>query len=154
MSDKNNIYSITGVIFAKPVRYAPDKKGKNGGQPYEFPSIILEVKRQHREKEFVELPELELGKGVSLDGFDVGDRVEISFSLSGREVSWMGGDGEKKTMHKTTAKALYIKHLDVQYNDTRDVGAVYKPRVVSEDTTFVPPNPLDDDNEDFKDLPF
>ena len=139
MTEQNNLYKITGVIYAKPVRTAPDKKGKNGGVPYEFPSIILEVKRAYREKEYTTLPEFELGRGVNTEDFAVSDKVEVTFAMEGKKI----GD-----WHKTTAKAIYIRHTEVNYNDSKDVDRQDKPR----EAVFVPPAP--DEPDDMSDLPF
>jgi len=145
---KNNLYKIRGVINALPVRTAEDKKGKNGGKPYEFPSVILEVKRQYKDKEYIELPEFELGYGVSLADYATGDLVEITFSLSGKKIS--------ATWHKTVAKAIYIRHADIESAGTRTVGGdtweERRQKEKAEKDLFVPPNPYDD--EDDSDLPF
>lgn len=136
----NNIHKLEGVIYAKPVRTAPDKKGKNGGVPYEFPSIILEVKRKSQDKEYITLPEFEMGRGVNIQDFAVGEKVEIIFAMEGKKI------GE---WHKTSAKAIYIRHTDIQYDDSRDVDH----QEVKRDATFIPPDPtLPIEPED--DLPF
>jgi hypothetical protein len=137
----NNLYKIEGVIYSKPVRTAPDKKGKNGGVPYEFPSIILEVKREYREKTYTTLPEFELGRGVNTEDFSVGDKVEITFALEGKKIS--------DTFHKTTPKAIYLRHTEVDYNDSKDVDRQETKR----ETVFVPPAP-DSESEEESDLPF
>jgi hypothetical protein len=136
---QNNIHKIEGIIYSRPVRTVPDKKGKNGGVPYEFPSIILEVKRNSKGIEYITLPEFEMGRGVNIQDFAVGDKVEITFALEGKKI----GD-----WHKTTAKAIYIRHTDIQGDDSRDVGR----QETSRDTTFVPPAP--DTEDDSSDLPF
>jgi hypothetical protein len=118
--EKNNVHTIKGVIFEKPVREVPDKKNKNNGEPYKFPSIILELVTKHKEKEYRTLPEFELGnRGLNLDDFAVGDKVEITFAMEGKAVS--------PTWHKTTAKCLYIRHTDIQYDDSADTSSD-KPR--------------------------
>jgi hypothetical protein len=154
MKDKNNYYDISGVIYAKPMRLVPDKKNKNNGQPWEFPSIILEVKREYDGREFIELPEFDLGKGVSTEDFSVRDNVTITFSLSGREIEYKDRQGEKAKMHKTTAKALYIKHSDIQSNDTRAIGTSFVP---AHKDDSIPPLPYSEGaskEEDESDLPF
>jgi hypothetical protein len=143
MAERNNLYSIKGVIYAKPVRTAEGRKGtKTEGQTFTFPSIILEVKRSYNDKEYIELPEFELGKGLNLEDFAVGDRVEITFALGGKKIS--------DTFHKTVAKALYIKHTDIERDDTRAVGAEFVPP--KRESVFVPPNPMDEEEDD--QLPF
>ena len=153
MKDKNNLYDISGVIYAKPLRLVADKKNKNNGEPYRFESIILEVKREYEGREFVELPEFDLGRGVTSEGFDVRDNITITFSLSGREIKYKNREGEDAVMHKTTPKALYIKHSDIKTNDTTAVGAVYKPK----DDLVPPPLPYSEGAERddvMNDLPF
>jgi hypothetical protein len=145
---KNNLYKMQGVIYAMPVRTAEDKKGKNGGKPWEFPSVILEVKRTYKDKEFVELPEFDLGYGVSLTEYAIGDLVEITFSLSGKKIgNW----------HKTTAKAIYIRHADISSGGVRSVGGdtweERRQKEKAEKDIFTPPNPYEDDDEPC-DLPF
>jgi len=135
---KNNIFTVEGTIYAKPTRVV---KSKKDDKEYEFKSIILEIKREFKGKTYIELPEFQLGIGVIDSGFDIGDYVEIVFSLAGKRI------GE---WHKTEVKALYIKHPSIDGNDTRDVGGeVFKPK---KDEVFVPPNPADDDDDN--DLPF
>jgi hypothetical protein len=139
MAERNNIYPITGTIYGKPIRLV---KSKKDDKEYEFKSIILEVKKSHGGKTYTTLPEFHLGYGVSDDGFEVGDNVEITFCLEGKRIS--------ETWHKSDAKALYIKHTDIEGNDTRDVGGEvgYKKK----EDVFVPPNPLDEGEDDG--LPF
>ena len=137
----NNIYTITGVVYEKPVRVVTSKKD---GKEYEFKSIILEVKRVYKDRSFSELPEFQLGRGVDDEPFAIGDNVEITFSLSGKRVN--------KDWHKSEIKALYIKHTDRDYNDTKEVG--FDPASVrkKEEEVFTPPNPYETDEE--SDLPF
>lgn len=111
MATKNpNFFKVEGTIYAKPSRKITSKKD---GKEYEFKSIILELKREHKGKTFIDLPEFHLGFGVEDSGFDVGDFVQISFSLAGKEIN--------PTFHKTELKALYISHPALS-NDTRDIG--------------------------------
>ena len=135
----NNIFQIQGVIYSKPSRLV---KSKKDDKEYEFKSIILEVKREYKDKTYTELPEFQLGFGVSDEGFEVRDNVQISFSLSGKLI----GD-----WHKTQVKALYIKHTDIQGNDTRELGFDPKKKVKAEEV-FVSPDPAEDFESD--NLPF
>jgi len=140
-SNNTNIFKIEGTIYGKPSRIV---KSKKDGKEYEFKSIILEFKREHKGKTYIELPEFNLGFGVTDDGFDVGDYVQVTFSLSGKEIS--------PTFHKTELKALYIKHPDLDsVNDTRDVGGEYLPKKASKIPDAPPPIFEDDDDND---LPF
>ena len=147
MKQENNKYAITGVIYEKPVRRVQGKKDTT--QFYEFPSVILEVSRQYKDKTYTELPEFELGRGVSLDQFEIGDKVEIVFALAGKRLT--------DTFHKTTAKAIYIRHTDIERDDTKTVGGETiteaRKRERAEKEVFIPPSPLKDDDED-DNLPF
>jgi len=137
----SNLPKATGVIYAKPVRTADGKKGtKNEGKTFEFPSIILEIKEEYGGKTFTDLPEFELGRGLNLEQFEVGDHVEITYKPCGRKISdhW----------HKTYLRALYIRHTDINGNDGLDVSLPAK-----EKDTFEAVNPYDNDG-DTDDLPF
>jgi len=140
--EKNNLYKINGTIYAKNVRTAQGKKDPT--VTYEFLSIILEVKRQYKDKTYTELPEFELGNGVSIDDFSVGDNVEITFSLAGKKIT--------DTWHKTTAKALYIKHADT--NTLREVGGQTPSEMNKKEEVFVAPLPYSNGNDEDNDLPF
>ena len=136
-----NFFKIEGTIYSKPSRVVTSKKD---GKEYEFKSIILELKREHKGKTHIELPEFHLGYGVSDSGFEVGDYVQISFSLSGKEIS--------ASFHKTELKALYISHPAIDsHDDTRDVsGDPFRPPKANK--ADEPTIPLMDESDD--DLPF
>ena len=144
--DSNNFYKITGVIYAKPTKTVQGVKDPS--KSYDFSSIILEVKRDYKEKTYTELPEFELGKGVSLVDFEIGDKVEISFALAGKKVT--------ETFHKTTAKAIYIKHADIQTNDLREIGGKSPQEIRREEKAekelFT--GDTGDDKDELSDLPF
>jgi len=161
----DNIFKTSGIIYEKPVRIAfgkkkcekcngtgkitnnenketcPICKGKkkidDPTKEYKFPSIILEMKKTYKDKEYTDLPEFELGRGVNIDDFKVGDSIDITFALSGKKIS--------DTFHKTALKALYIKHSDLNYGV--DVDTPQEQR----ENTFTPPNPYDKEDDD---LPF
>ena len=156
MNKTNNIYAIEGVLYGKNVRKANGKKGtKNEGTVYEFPSIILEVKRTYKGTEYVELPEFELGKGVNIEDFAIKDNIEITFSTCGKDISFSGDDGAKKTLHKTFLRALYIKHTDIQGDDTRDVGGKTPREENKKEDAFTSSLPYSDASDDESDgLPF
>lgn len=141
MANKNtNYFSIEGTIYSKPSRVVTSKKD---GKEYEFKSIILELKREHKGKTYTELPEFHLGYNVSDSGFEVGDYVQVNFSLSGKEIS--------ASFHKTELKALYIRHPDINtHDDTMDVGGepFRPPKKIEE-----PAIPMMDEPDD-DDLPF
>jgi hypothetical protein len=138
---QNNIFTVQGIIYAKNSRLV---KSKKDDKEYEFKSIILELKREHQGKTYIDLPEFQLGFGVADDGFDEGDFVQLTFSLAGKKVS--------NTWHKTDLKALYIKHPDLVGNDTRDVAGTPLAKQTKKDEVFVAPDPADE--EDLSDLPF
>lgn len=143
MAEKNqNIFKVEGTIFAKPSRTVTSKKDD---KEYEFKSIILELKREHKGKSYIDMPEFQLGAGVIDSGFDVGDYVQLTFSLVGKKIS--------DTWHKTELKALYIKHPDLDGgNDTRDLSgnAIYPKKQTD---VFVAPNIYDNEPDD-ENLPF
>jgi hypothetical protein len=147
VKEKNNIYQIEGVLYGKPVRIVIGKKGVNKDKTFEFHSVILEVRRQYKDKTYSELPEFDLGKGVSLDNFEIGDRVIITFALAGKRIS--------ADFHKTQVKALYIKHADVE--DTTEIGGKTPSEYAKKEEVFVVPNPYngkDDEDLDSINLPF
>lgn len=149
--EKNNLYKIEGVIYAKPIR-----KIEKDGKEYTFTSIILEVKRTYNKKNssgieephtITTLPEFHFGYGVSDDGFNVKDHVNITFSLQGKKVnaSW----------HKTEATILYINHADIQTKEGATQGEIKARDVKTPDNVFVGANPLtDDEGMEEEDLPF
>jgi len=142
MAEKNqNIFKVEGTVFSKPSRTVTSKKD---GKEYEFKSIILELKREHKGKTYIDMPEFHLGVGVLDSGFEVGDYVQLTFSLTGKKIS--------DTWYKTELKALYIKHPDLDgSNDTRDLSgnAVYPKKQTD---VFAAPNIYDNEPDD--DLPF
>jgi hypothetical protein len=142
MAERNNLYDITGVIYEKPVKKVLAKKGPNAGKEVEIPSIVLEVRGNGNGKDYVELVEFSIGnRSLDLEDFYIKDPVKITFALAGIK----GTSG-----YFTKAKAIYIKHTDVNYNDTTDLRAE-KPGKKKDDV-FVPPNPNDDPDDDG--LPF
>lgn len=139
--NNGNIFKIEGVIYEKPVRKITSKKDD---REYEFKSLILEVRREYKDTIYTDLPEFQLARNVDDSNFAVGDQVEVSFSLSGKKL---------KTFHKTEIKALYLKHTDRQYNDTKAVG--FDPKTVNKkEEVFIAPDPYEKDNELDDDLPF
>jgi hypothetical protein len=141
MEKQNNIFTVRGIIYAKNSRLVKSKKDE---KEYEFKSIILELKREHQGKTYVDLPEFQLGFGVTDDGFEQGDFVQLTFSLTGKKVS--------DVWHKTELKALYIKHPDIQGNDTRDVTGVPLAKQILKEEVFIAPDPADEESDN--DLPF
>jgi hypothetical protein len=143
MAERNNLYPITGVIYDKPVRKVIAKKGPNAGKEVEIPSIVLEVRGNGNGIDYVELVEFSIGnRSIPLDDFYIKDPVEITFALAGIK----GNVG-----YFTKAKAIYIKHTDIQGNDTRDLRAEKPGKKKEEVFVGAVPN-VESDNDD--DLPF
>lgn len=142
MAEKNqNIFKVEGTVFSKPIRRITSKKDD---KEYEFKSIILELKREHKGKSYIDLPEFQLGLGVVDSGFEVGDYVQLTFSLVGKKIN--------ENWYKTELKALYIKHPDLDGgNDTRDLSgnAIYPKRQTD---VFNAPNIYDNEPDD--EIPF
>jgi hypothetical protein len=138
MAENKNYYKVDGVVYAKPVQSGTSKKT---GKPYSIPSIILEIKTRYKDKEYTTLPEFMLSNGVSVEGFEIGDMVTISFALDGKKI----GD-----WHKTSARATYIKFADIDAGGNPHTGKV------KADEVFQPPVPVEEQGEIFEDdgLPF
>ena len=103
----NNIFKIEGVIYSKPVRTV---ESKTGGEPWEYKSIVMEVKG---DKGKSDLLEFRLGFGANDNGFDVGQKIVMHFGIGGRE--WNG-------QYYTTLYARKAEHPDIQGDDTRDLN--------------------------------
>ena len=141
--ERNNLYPITGIVYEKPIKKVIAKKGPNAGKEVEIPSIVLEVRGNGNGKEYIELVEFSIGnRSLDMEDFCIKDPVEITFALAGIK----GTSG-----YFTKAKAIYIKHTDIQGNDTRDLRAE-KPGKKKEEV-FVGAVPPDDDEQD-DNLPF
>ena len=137
MEENKNYYKVDGVVYAKPVQSGTSKKT---GKPYSIPSIILEIKTRYKDKEYTTLPEFMLGNGVSVEGYEIGDMVTISFALDGKKI----GD-----WHKTSARATYIKFADLDADRNTHTGKV------KTDEVFQPPLPMEEKEEEPEDdLPF
>jgi len=138
-----NSFSIKGTLFAKDTRRVPNKK-KPTEPDYEFNSIRLEISTRTGERVWTEIPEFNLGKGVSFEEYSVGDFIEVWFSLAGKKVS--------DTWWKTSLQANMIRFADLDTDGRRPTSAKPKKEV---ETVFVPPTPiLAGQEEDFTDLPF
>jgi hypothetical protein len=137
MAENKNYYKVDGVVYAKPVQSGTSKKT---GKPYSIPSIILEIKTRYKDKEYTTLPEFMLGNGVSVEGYEIGDMVTVSFALDGKKI----GD-----WHKTSARATYIKFADLDADRNTHTGKV------KVDEVFQPPLPMEEKEEEPEDdLPF
>jgi hypothetical protein len=144
MAERNNLKDITGVIYAKPIKKVTAKKGPNKGQEVEIPSLVLEIRGNGNGIDYIDFHEFSIGnKSIPMDDFAIGDPVVITYALGG--VKWNDG-----FINRT--KAIYIKHADVDYNDTTDLRA-QKPTKVKEEV-FTGAVPETDEPDELNDLPF
>lgn len=145
---ENQLHHAEGIIYAIPQRTVTGKKDPT--KTYTFTSVILEENTGYLPKP-KELPEYHIRKrDFNLDNFSVGEPVLITFAMTGGDVPTKDGG----TWHKTEAVLISIKHLDIDYNDTKTVDYSYKkPKPPEEDVlqSEIFPAEDDDDNEN---LPF
>ena len=134
----NNYPEIEGIIHSKPVKKVIGKKGEYKGQEIDINSITLEATYKNSPKS--DLINFQIARNVPLSDFNIGDKVLITFVVS--SIPW-------KEDYITKARAIYIKHADVDYNDTRDLRP-QRPEKKKEEV-FVAPNPNDEEESD---LPF
>ena len=118
----NNQNPIKGVIYDKIVREVPDTKGKNGGNPYYFTTIVLET--DHPQRKGKTFPMFELGaKAGNAEDFSIGDPVELTYFLERDEQTWIDKKtGEKVKKFVAKNKGLYLKHDDIDSNTGKNVG--------------------------------
>lgn len=138
-NDTNKFPEVKGIIHSKPVKKVIGKKGEWKDKELEIPSIVLEVKYNGSTR--TNLTCFNVARGVALGDFEIGDSVLLTFVTE--STPWKGD-------YITKTKAIYIKHADVEYNDTRDLRP-QRP-VKERETVFVAPDPNADDSE--SDLPF
>ncbi len=140
MAGQNNLNEIKGVIFAKPTKDFTYKKGPRKGQQGISRFVVLEIRGNGNGKEYIEFHKFKVvNPSVPLDDFDKLDSVVITYALGGSQ--W-------KDDFINETKAVYIKHADVNYNDTRDL----RPQRPKKEEVFVTPSPNDDTEDD--QLPF
>lgn len=143
MEKRNNLSDIKGVIFSKPIKPFTYKKGPKKGQDGEMRFLVLEIRGNGNGKEYIEFHKFKIvNPSVSLEDFEIKDPVVITYALGGNE--W-NGDIINET------KAIYIKHADVDYNDTTDLRPE-RPGKTKQDEVFKGAIPNDDDEE--SNLPF
>lgn len=124
-------YKVEGIIFSKSVQEGINKQGKD----YRIEKFVLEVKDvQYKTSN---LWEFKTGWGVSLNGFDERDKVEVLFYIKGRQ--W-----ETKYYHDLYA--VSIRHPDIQGNDTRSLEGEPSWKKEQKDLakTFVAPDPAEE----------
>ena len=134
---ENNYPEVKGIIHSKPIKKVTGKKGATKGQEIEIPSIVIEFTYKNAQRS--QLASFQIARSVPIDEFSVGDTVELTYVIE--SVPW-------KEDYITRARAIYIKHADVNYNDTKDL----RPQRPKKETVFVTPSPNDDLADD--QLPF
>jgi len=112
MAAKNNSYSIEGVLHTK---FDTQKFDTKKGTPFYIRRFILEVEERTDTKIFTQIPEFTVtGDTTSvLDDILPRTKIQVMFSLQGRYIEYLDKEGNKKTFHKTEAKAFGIKVLEV-----------------------------------------
>jgi hypothetical protein len=114
MANDKNFFDINGVLYAKDTRKIPNKKEPDKPD-WEFRSIILEIKTVSGSKTYTELPQFQLGNGVSFDEYSIGDFINVRFAISGKIIS--------PTFHKTELRATFIKFADIQTKEDKKVDS-------------------------------
>jgi hypothetical protein len=150
MNNDKNTFDITGTLYAKDNKIVPNTKDTTK-PPWEFRSIILEMKTYSGEKVYTDLPQFQLGNGVGYDEFEIGDFINVRFSLSGKKIS--------DTWHKTELRATFIKHADLQSNDIKSKIAMNtetnrKPVKVDDHIPVPEEREIGDTDDGLNDLPF
>lgn len=135
--ENNNEHRLTGTLYSKLTRRVVGTKAKNKGKEFEFYYYIVEAQSMIRKTEAKDdkinniaftkkdLVKFSLPYGMSIDEFDIGDPVDIAFTITGRE--WTNKEGVKDVINEN--KITYIRFADIK----TDEG---KPK---KDMTFVPP---------------
>jgi len=140
--NKNKFPEVSGVIYAKPVKKNVEiKKGPNKGQFVDIPSLVLDFSYNGSDKS--QLLSFNIARNIPIDEFEVQDRVVVTYATE--SIPW-------KDDYITKARAIYIKHADVDYNDTKDLRP-QRP-TTKKDDVFVPPSPNEKEEDDQSDLPF
>jgi hypothetical protein len=137
-----NIFTLRGTLYSKDCRKVKNVK-KPTEPDWEFYSIKVETKVLISGRTLTQIVELHLDKGLSYDGFEVGDQIEVDFFLQGKAIS--------SSWYKTECKACYIKFAPVE-------GAKVKRQPKADcfeaPTTPIPSRPEENNNFDGMDLPF
>ena len=95
-----NIPTLKGVLYAKECRRVPNKK-KPTEPDWEFYSIKVETKINIGGRTLTQIPELSLDKGLSYDGFEIGENIEVDYYLTGKAIN--------EKFYKTDVKCCFIK---------------------------------------------
>lgn len=143
MAERQQLPRITGTVYSKPVRKIVSKKKATLNQEFEFPSIVIERKNTIRDRTFIDLIEFEpAGRNVNFDGFEVGDKIEISYDIGGKEEEYKNRDGVKEKRIRNKIKAIGIRHTDIQGDTMKDLATSNKPK----DDFPAPPTAFDEDD--------
>jgi hypothetical protein len=129
-----NLFSLKGVLYSKDCRKVPNKK-KPTEPDYEFYSIKIEAKVIIGGRERTVIPELFLDKGVSYEGYEIGEEISVWFYLTGKAIN--------PTWYKSEAKVIDIKLINAR-------GIISKIQI---DNSIPTPSQVDDTDDD-SDLPF
>jgi hypothetical protein len=152
----NNSYSITGVIYSKPIEKKQGKK--DATKTYEFRAVVLEVDTVKELERVIdgekkksritkkELVKLELASWLDLDNFDIGNSVEIDFFMEG--TLWKNPRTNEEVVF-TKPRATFAKMIDRN-------GIPHAKKEEVADSVFVAPraNEDNDSGEENFDLPF
>lgn len=135
----DNAYpALRGIIHSLPIKKVMGKRGENKGKEIEIPSIVLEFTYRNAQKS--QLVAFQIARNISISDFGVGDSVIITYVIE--SIKW-------KDDYITRSRAIYMKHADVDYNDTRDL----RPQRPKKEEVFVAPSPNDEPEEN-DNLPF
>ena len=153
-----NLSTIKGTLYSKDTRNVPNKKSPTEPD-YQFLSIKVEYNLNFGGKDRTLIAEMQLDRGVSFDGFSVGDSIAVDYYLFGKEIS--------KTWFKTEAKAVHIAFCDrdssydnhkgkIKVDSMSNIDTIADPPKHTEERekVFVPPSPNDDDFVNLDGLPF
>lgn len=135
----DNAYpALRGIIHSLPIKKVMGKRGENKGKEIEIPSIVLEFTYKNAQKS--QLAAFQIARNISISDFGVGDSVIITYVIE--SIKW-------KDDYITRSRVIYMKHADVDYNDTRDL----RPQRPKKEEVFVAPSPNDEPEEN-DNLPF
>ena len=156
-----NICPLKGVIYSMETKTWPNKNPDLPEHEFYYFQLEFEVSVQGRTTKSI--AEFQLMMGMSYEGYEVGDPVEIDFFPFGKELEKKDKTG---TWWKRENRVVFMKHSDIQtkekFDNKRPVKAMSNIDTIADppkkDETFVgvtpqrPSEPVDDDIDD--DLPF
>jgi hypothetical protein len=129
-----NEHTVIGTLYSKVLTKKPNKK--NPSMPdWEFWSVLIEQEVQMGAKQIKNVAEFSVGLGVNIDRFEVGDRIEASFNILGKQIS--------TTWLKTEVKINHMKFADLERAKEKQ----------AEENPFTPTE-TPEGEEDLDELPF